>query len=285
MIPAPSHGTLTSADALLPDADSYAALFACLSDPTRIRLLHLLAKATGPVTVGPLARALGIGQPTCSHHLRKLADAGIVALRRDGTSTVITIARGGSGRLPHPVDVVIGALTTPTRGTHRDIDPSDVRVCALGEADWESVLRIPRDADHTNATLAPLAVDRRELDARWLPGHRWVAEVDGVVVGWAALAPVSSRGCYRHVAESTVFVENRMRGRGIATALLEKQVTAADASTLRTLQTSVLAGNRTALRLLHRAGFRTVGVREAMARHGDDWLDVILLERVRRAES
>jgi len=41
--------------------------------------------------VGELAEALGIGQPTVSHHVRKLADVGFVSVHKDRTSTVVTV--------------------------------------------------------------------------------------------------------------------------------------------------------------------------------------------------
>lgn len=59
------------------DADTYAQWFTCLAEPMRVRLLHRVASAVGGITVGALAEALGIGQPTVSHHLRKLADVGL----------------------------------------------------------------------------------------------------------------------------------------------------------------------------------------------------------------
>ena len=68
-------------DELAPDdAATYAGWFACLADPTRVRLLHQVASRPAGITVGELAEALGIGQPTVSHHVRKLADVGFVTV-------------------------------------------------------------------------------------------------------------------------------------------------------------------------------------------------------------
>lgn len=46
-----------------------------------------------------------------------------------------------------------------------------------------------------NATLATEMLDQETLDGQWLPNHRWGAEIDGIVVGWATLSPVSGRDC------------------------------------------------------------------------------------------
>src|SRR3954463_3375422 len=62
-----------------PDASELAGAFAALADPARLRLLGLLASAAGgEVCNCDLVGPLGKSQPTVSHHLRVLADAGLV---------------------------------------------------------------------------------------------------------------------------------------------------------------------------------------------------------------
>jgi len=57
-----------------------AGTYALLADPVRLRLLSLLAAApAGEVCVCELVEPLGRSQPTISHHLRMLADAGVVS--------------------------------------------------------------------------------------------------------------------------------------------------------------------------------------------------------------
>ena len=120
---------------------------------------------------------------------------------------------------------------------------------------------------------------RTSLDAKWLPDHRWVAVVDGQVAGWAAATPVSSRACYAGVAETSVYVGDSFRGRGIGSTLLRQQTEAADEAGLWTLQTSIFTENRASLAIHHAAGFRTVGIRERIAQRDDVWHDTVLVER------
>jgi L-amino acid N-acyltransferase YncA len=103
--------------------------------------------------------------------------------------------------------------------------------------------------------------------------------VDGAVAGWAALAPVSVRSCYAGVVESSIYVGEGVRGRGVGKALIHQQVTAADAGGLWTIQTSIFPENRVSLALHRSAGFRTVGVRERIAQLDGRWRDTVLLER------
>ncbi|MGW5075225.1 helix-turn-helix domain-containing GNAT family N-acetyltransferase [Rhodococcus sp. NPDC004095] len=270
---------LAGAEALATeDAATYAGWFACLAEPTRVRLLHQVASAPAGITVGELAEALGVGQPTVSHHVRKLADVGFVNVHKDGTSTVVVVNPACCTGLPQAADVVMGMLAP--RPCCPDDLPADVTVRPLQGGDWDAVRRIYGEGLAAGiATFAAEVPTRGVLDAEWLPGHRWVAEIDGVVVGWAALSPVSSRDCYRGVAENSVYVADGMRGRGVGKALLRTQVIAADQDGLWTLQTSILPDNRAAIALHHSAGFRTVGVRERIAQLDGRWRDTVFLER------
>ncbi|RZL84280.1 MAG: metalloregulator ArsR/SmtB family transcription factor [Rhodococcus sp. (in: high G+C Gram-positive bacteria)] len=278
-MPAVRTAAVDSVDALAPDdAATYAGWFACLADPTRVRLLHQVASHPAGITVGELAEALGIGQPTVSHHVRKLADVGFVTVHKDRTSTVVRVNPSCCTGLPHAADAVMGVLTP--RPCCPDDLPDDVTVRRMREQDWDDVRRIYGEGIATRTATFTTEVPARDtLDEQWLPDHRWVAEIDGTVVGWAALSPVSGRDCYQGVAENSIYVGDGMRGRGVGKALLRTQVIAADEAGLWTLQTSIFPENRASIALHHSAGFRTIGVRERIAQLDGIWRDTVFLER------
>jgi ArsR family transcriptional regulator len=60
--------------------------FAALADPTRLRLVQILARQPddGPLCVGALAVRLGVSQPAVSQHLRVLRNLGLVQADRRG---------------------------------------------------------------------------------------------------------------------------------------------------------------------------------------------------------
>ena len=67
------------------DAIAHAAAFAALGDPARLRLLSLIATApAGEVCVCDLIEPIGKSQPTVSHHLKVLGEAGLVTNERRG---------------------------------------------------------------------------------------------------------------------------------------------------------------------------------------------------------
>jgi L-amino acid N-acyltransferase YncA/DNA-binding transcriptional ArsR family regulator len=265
------------------DATTYADWFACLAEPTRVRMLHAVATTPGGITVGTLTELLGISQSTCSHHVRKLADVGFVLVHKEGKSTVVTVNQACCTGLPHAADVVMGALTT--RPCCPADLPADVAVRALEPADWTAVRRIYAEGIATgDATFETEVPDRRTLDHNWLPDHRWVAEADGQVVGWAVATPASSRAAYAGVAETSIYVGDGFRGRGVGKALIYRQVTAADNAGLWTLQTSIFPENRASIALHQSAGFRTLGLRERIGRHQGRWRDTVFLERRRAGD-
>ena len=101
---------------------------------------------------------------------------------------------------------------------------------------------------------------------------------------YAALHRVDPRWCYRGVAEVSIYVGERFRGKGLGSQLLNALCADAEKEGYWTLQSTVLQDN-TASRALHtKCGFRLVGRRERIARdcHGR-WLDTYLMERRAKA--
>lgn len=260
-------------------ADTYAEWFATLSDATRVRLLHAVSTSpTGHLRVGDLAAELGISQSTASHHVRKLAEVGFVAVDRVGTSSVVSVNPACCSGLPHAADVVMGTLAAAPC-CPEDL-PAGVTTRAMTDDDLPIVRDIYAEGIATrNATFETEIPALSDLATKWLPQHRWVAERDGKVVGWTAISPVSARECYAGVGETSVYVTETARGAGVGKALLFRQVTEADARGLWTLQTSIFPENRASIALHHSAGYRTLAVRPRIAKLDGEWRDTVFLER------
>jgi ArsR family transcriptional regulator len=66
------------------EADQLTGLYRALADPTRVQIIHILAAAIEPVCVCDFTAAFDLGQPTISHHLAKLREAGLVTSFKRG---------------------------------------------------------------------------------------------------------------------------------------------------------------------------------------------------------
>jgi ArsR family transcriptional regulator len=92
------------------EADLLAARFKALADPTRVTILNRLA-AADEVCVCDFVAVLGLAQPTVSHHLKVLRDAGLVESSRRGTWAYYRL-------VPYAVDALREALAaTPAKPT------------------------------------------------------------------------------------------------------------------------------------------------------------------------
>ena len=66
------------------EAVATAAVFKALGDPARVRIVNLLATRAEPVCVCELIEPLGLSQPTVSHHLKRLTEAGLIEREQRG---------------------------------------------------------------------------------------------------------------------------------------------------------------------------------------------------------
>lgn len=150
-------------------------------------------------------------------------------------------------------------------------------------SDWEQVRSIYLEGVRSgNSTFETEAPSWEKWDEGHLAAPRLVMREEDVVLGWAALSPVSKRQVYRGVAEVTVYVTENARGKGVGRSLLEALITESEKTGIWTLQASIFPENRASIELHIRCGFREVGRRERIAMLNGVWRDTLLFERRRR---
>ena len=136
----------------------------------------------------------------------------------------------------------------------------ELRIEPMTEADGPAVLEIYGQGIATGvATFETVVPEWRAWNASHRRDCRFVARLDGRLVGWTAVARYSSRDVYAGVAWESIYVDAAARGRGVGAALLAALIPASEASGIWTL----IAG------VQERIGRDATGV----------WRDVVLLER------
>ena len=156
----------------------------------------------------------------------------------------------------------------------------DFVIGSMRPQDWDFVRAIYLEGITTGqATFETEAPDWERWDAGHLPQCRLVARNGDVVLGWAALSPVSRREVYAGVVEVSVYVAALARGLGVGGALMRALIEASELHGVWTLQSSIFPENHASVALHLKHGFREVGRRERIARHHGVWRDTVVLER------
>lgn len=145
---------------------------------------------------------------------------------------------------------------------------------------WEDVADIYLQGIATkNSTFQTEAPLWEEWNKNHSADLRFVTLINGVVTGWAALSPVSSRCVYAGVMEVSVYVHKDYRGKGIGNALLQRLITESEARNIWTLQSGIFPENLASIALHHKFGFRKIGYREKVGKMDGVWRDTVLMER------
>lgn len=101
-------GPITAPSLTEPEAEEYAGWFKALADPTRVRILNLLARNDEPICVCDIVDQFPLGQPTISHHLKILRDTCFVHAERRGTFMYYSINRACLNEFPRAASRIMG---------------------------------------------------------------------------------------------------------------------------------------------------------------------------------
>jgi ArsR family transcriptional regulator len=80
-------------------------VFKALADPHRVRIINLLVTSPEPVCVCEFTGPLGLSQPTVSHHLKRLLDAGLLEREQRGTWAYYSLRPDAMRRLAAAADL------------------------------------------------------------------------------------------------------------------------------------------------------------------------------------
>ncbi|MBV6458813.1 MAG: L-methionine sulfoximine/L-methionine sulfone acetyltransferase [Fimbriimonadaceae bacterium] len=151
---------------------------------------------------------------------------------------------------------------------------------ALTSDDWPAVKRIFEAGIATKqATFETQSPTWDGWNGSHLAGGRFVAEIDGEIVGWVAFSPTSDRCVYGGVVENSVYIDPAHAGKGIGRTLLNAAIEWSETNDIWTIQAGIFPENEASVRLHQSCGFRIVGNRERLGKMDGSWRDVLLLER------
>jgi L-amino acid N-acyltransferase YncA len=156
----------------------------------------------------------------------------------------------------------------------------DLKIENMREEDWEQVRSIYLEGIASgHATFETEAPSWEGWSAGHIQACNIVARVEDKILGWAALSSVSGRCVYAGVAEVSVYVGQKYRGKKIGQTLLSILVERSEEEGIWTLQAGIFPENTSSIFLHKKCGFREVGRRDRIGKMKGIWRDVVLLER------
>jgi L-amino acid N-acyltransferase YncA len=105
-----------------------------------------------------------------------------------------------------------------------------------------------------------------------------LAKEDVTILG-AALTAVSGRCVYAGVAEVSVYVSDKERGKGVGKQLRQKLIEESVANNIWTLQAGIFPENIASVKIHEACGFQILNTRERIGQMNGKWRDTILMER------
>jgi L-amino acid N-acyltransferase len=122
------------------------------------------------------------------------------------------------------------------------------------------------------------------LQEEWFDQHRadalplMVAEQDGAIAGWCSISRFKTMQGYRFTGESSVYVAENFRGRGIGEALLRQLLQAAYNRSFHTIIACIDSTNEASLGLHEKLGFTRVGELKEVGYKFDRWLNLTIMQ-------
>ncbi|PHQ76696.1 MAG: phosphinothricin acetyltransferase [Shewanella sp.] len=160
-----------------------------------------------------------------------------------------------------------------------------VQIREFVESDFEQVQSIYLQGIKTgNATFEKRVKSWPEWDEAMLKECRLVAELNGKLVGWAALSSVSNRAVYAGVAEVSIYISSSAKRMGVGTSLLLELVELSEVAGLWSLQAGIFPENEASLHIHKKCGFTVLGTRDRLGKMNGIWRNVTLLERRSQVE-
>jgi L-amino acid N-acyltransferase YncA len=155
-----------------------------------------------------------------------------------------------------------------------------ITIKTMNEEAWPDVARIYEEGIATkNATFQTEAPAWVDWDKAHRKDCRLLACINDIVVGWAALSPVSARPVYAGVAEVSIYIDQIYRGKGVGDELMKALVNISEANGVWTLQAGVFPENEASIHLHLKHGFRVLGVKDRVGKMDNVWRSVAQLER------
>jgi len=152
--------------------------------------------------------------------------------------------------------------------------------------DLPSILEIYNDAILNTTAVYDYKPHTLEMRKQWFDAKQqqgfpvFVAEEDGVVVGFSSIGPFRAWEAYKYSVENSIYVKEGCRGKGIGKLLLKPLIEAARQLNLHTIIAGIDATNEVSIKLHAQFGFEEVAYFKQVGYKFDRWLDLKFMQLI-----
>ena len=162
---------------------------------------------------------------------------------------------------------------------------TDITVRPASPADAAAICTIYNQGIEDRVATLETELRTPEERRQWLAAHGprhpvIVAEAAGEVVGWGSLNVFNPRKAYDYVADFSIYIERRWRGKGVGSRLLAPLIELARSLGYHKLVLSAFPTNPGGMALYQKFGFRTVGIYKEQGLLDGQWVDTIIMEKI-----
>jgi len=151
---------------------------------------------------------------------------------------------------------------------------------SLTEKHWPEVKAIYLSGVATgNANFSFAEPEWTSWDKAHVKSCRLVAVENGAVLGWASLTAIHDQCVFAGVAEVSIYIAEKARGKGIGKKLLRTLIGESEQNNFWTLEARIFPENVASVKIHEENGFRIIGSRERIGKLNGVWRDTLLLER------
>ena len=151
--------------------------------------------------------------------------------------------------------------------------------------DLEAITEIYNNAIQKTVATFDTETKTYEEQKKWFEEHGLnnpiiVAELEGNIVGWAALSKYSTRCAYSDTAEISLYVNDQDQRKGIGKRLMQSIIKEGKNTSLHSVIARITEGNEKSIHLHKSVGFEHIGIMKEVGHKFGKRLDVCLMQKV-----
>ena len=160
-----------------------------------------------------------------------------------------------------------------------------VNIRKATEKDIQGITSIYNEAIEKTVSTFDMKPKTLDEQKQWFKDHGSknpiiVAEINGSILGWAALSKYDKKCAYSDTAEISLYIKEEYQGQGIGKKLLNEIIKQGEKAGIHSIIARITAGNKISIDLHKSVGFEVIGVMKEVGYKFGKRLDVYFMQKI-----